>query len=149
MKSTMRVFLSFSLLLAIAAQVQAMQASQFLAGAVEVAGHEYSYRLLPPAKLVEGERYPLVLFLHGAGERGADNLAQLRHFPERMAEAKYRERFPCFVLAPQCPSGEDWAPSTRGMAHSLEVRGVEGGAADVQHDSDSPHLHLAPSTPLR
>lgn len=87
-------------------------ASQFEAGRAEASGErEYPYRLLRPPQDAEApaEGWPLVVFLHGAGERGSDNAAQLRHFPERMAEPGYRERFPCFLLAVQCPEGESWA----------------------------------------
>lgn len=71
-------------------------------------GSEAAYRLIRPATVEEGETYPLVLFLHGMGERGDDNEAQLRHFPERMLQPEYREAFPCFVVAPQCPDDELW-----------------------------------------
>ena len=37
------------------------------------------YRELVPEKLILNQSYPLVIFLHGAGERGNDNEAQLRH----------------------------------------------------------------------
>lgn len=66
------------------------------------------YRLLAPEKAESGERYPLVLFLHGAGERGDDNERQLRHGGEHFAGADFRQRFPCWVLAPQCPAGRYW-----------------------------------------
>ncbi len=88
----------------------------FLAGTVEHGGRSYPYRLLAPAELEPGRRYPLILFLHGAGERGEDNRLQLRHFPERMAAPELRERLPVFVLAPQCPQGTDWADGGRGLA---------------------------------
>ncbi len=62
------------------------------------------YRLLAPA--ADRTKPPLVLFLHGAGERGDDNAAQLTHgvveFQRRQAE------HPCFVLVPQCPAGRKW-----------------------------------------
>jgi len=64
------------------------------------------YRLLEPPPPADGGRLPLVLFLHGAGERGDDNTAQLKHgaveFQRRQA------RHPCFVLIPQCPEGKRW-----------------------------------------
>ncbi|MFT7668161.1 MAG: lysophospholipase L1-like esterase/predicted esterase [Planctomycetota bacterium] len=88
----------------------------FVRGKVEVGGTSYPYRLLAPKQVVEGEIYPLVLFLHGVGECGTDNEAQLRHFPERMLEEAYRERFPCFVLAPQCPLEAWWSDGGRGLA---------------------------------
>ena len=40
-------------------------------------GGTLRYRILAPATLEAGRRYPLVLFLHGAGERGDDNAMQL------------------------------------------------------------------------
>ncbi|MDD3780837.1 MAG: phospholipase, partial [Proteiniphilum sp.] len=40
-------------------------------------GDTLLYRQLNPLQVEDGKKYPLVLFLHGAGERGADNRAQL------------------------------------------------------------------------
>lgn len=81
---------------------------------VTYSGGEYEdetfhYRLLRPDEMKDGERYPLVLFLHGAGERGDDNDSQLQYLPEQMAQPAWRERFPCFVLAPQCRTDRKWA----------------------------------------
>jgi len=68
----------------------------------------FNYRLLKPAVIEPGQRYPLVLFLHGAGERGSDNALQLLYFPTQMAQPRWRSRFPCYVLAPQCRSDRKW-----------------------------------------
>ena len=80
---------------------------------VEVAGagdpQPFRYRLLRPASVEAGKRYPVVLFLHGAGERGSDNTAQLKYLPTWLAEPAWRERFPCFVVAPQCRADHRWA----------------------------------------
>ena len=83
--------------------LELVEDDHYLAGEVQVKERAYPYLLLPPLEVVEGEEYPLVLFLHGAGERGSDNERQKGHFPDRMAGEWYRERFPCYVLAPQCP----------------------------------------------
>jgi predicted peptidase len=69
----------------------------------------FKYRLLKPAKVEEGKKYPVVLFLHGAGERGNDNLAQLKYFPEYMLSDENREKHACYVIAPQCREGKSWA----------------------------------------
>ena len=71
-------------------------------------GAELQYRLLRPEKLEAGLRYPLVVFLHGAGERGDDNRAQLVHGMREFARTDRRREFPAFVLAPQCPSNQKW-----------------------------------------
>jgi len=75
---------------------------------VNVEGLEIPYRLLKPEVLAAEQSYPLVLFLHGAGERGTDNERQLAYFPERMEAPTLRSRYPAFVLAPQCPEDQRW-----------------------------------------
>ncbi|MCP4092088.1 MAG: hypothetical protein GY747_01465 [Planctomycetes bacterium] len=84
------------------------QQPKFQEGAVGIDDADFPYQLLVPAELEEGKSYPLVLFLHGAGERGNDNKAQIRHFPERMKKLQEENGEPCFVLAPQCPKGVWW-----------------------------------------
>ena len=54
-----------------------------------------------------------MVFLHGAGERGDDNKAQLKH---GVAEfARRTKEFPCFLVAPQCPNGASWAAIGKGF----------------------------------
>jgi lysophospholipase L1-like esterase/predicted esterase len=85
-------------------------------GKVEIAGTSYPYVLVPPAKIVDGQSYPLVLFLHGAGERRDDNKTQ-GQFPMVLAEALSKQARPCFVLAPQCPQERSWvADPSKGQA---------------------------------
>ncbi|RIK72585.1 MAG: phospholipase, partial [Planctomycetota bacterium] len=50
----------------------------------------------------------LVLFLHGAGERGDDNRRQLVHGGRNFADEALRRRHPAFVLVPQCPADGKW-----------------------------------------
>lgn len=68
----------------------------------------FTYRFSEPAKIVHGKKYPLVLFLHGAGERGKDNKKQLLFLPEQFAQGKYRKKYPCFMIVPQCRRGRKW-----------------------------------------
>lgn len=70
---------------------------------------EFRYRLLRPEASQPGVRHPVVLFLHGAGERGDDNEAQLKFLPQWMSEAGNRRRHPCFLIAPQCRKDHAWA----------------------------------------
>ncbi|MBA4065176.1 MAG: phospholipase [Isosphaera sp.] len=98
------------------------EAREFKAG-----GKALPYRLLRPDGVEAGKGYPLVLMLHGAGERGADNTKQLGWFwdakkprvlgrPE-VAAAK------AFVVVPQCPDGKQWVdvPWSKGSYKSPEV----------------------------
>lgn len=70
---------------------------------------KFEYRLLKPAKIEQGKQYPLVLFLHGAGERGTDNVKQLLYLPQWIVEPANREKYPCFLIAPQCRESKRWA----------------------------------------
>ncbi len=72
-------------------------------------GQLLSYRLLTPRNYDAKEKYPVVLFLHGAGERGSDNQAQLRHCVPLFLKADVREKYACFVVVPQVPSEQKWA----------------------------------------
>lgn len=58
-------------------------------------------------------RYPLVIFLHGSGERGNDNEAQLKWGVANFATDQNMILHPAFVIAPQCPSNMSWANFTR------------------------------------
>ncbi len=74
-------------------------------------GEQMPYRLFTPARLDAGRIYPLVVFLHGAGGSGTDNVRQLEGanvfgglvwtLPE------HQKRYPAFVLAPQ--TDMNWA----------------------------------------
>lgn len=63
------------------------------------------YRLLSPLQVEAEATYPLVLFLHGMGERGTDNQRQLIHGGSVMANKSFRKKHPAFIVAPQCPDG--------------------------------------------
>ena len=54
-------------------------------------------------------KYPLVIFLHGSGERGNDNEAQLKWGVENFATDEMMHLHPSIVIAPQCPSGKGWS----------------------------------------
>ncbi len=88
----------------------------------EAAGRvAYRYRLVePPAEAIaDGKRVPLVVFLHGSGERGDDNARQLVHFVGGAAKPEFQAKAPCFILAPQCPSDETWA--------SIDLKSLKAG----------------------
>ncbi len=88
--------------------LRAADLEPFTEQSVESQGKTFKYRLLAPVRIEPGVKYPVVLFLHGAGERGVDNEKQLQYFPEMMAQAEYQRKFPCFVVAPQCRAGKMW-----------------------------------------
>src|SRR6476620_11061269 len=62
---------------------------------------------LPDGYDSQSTRWPLILFLHGIGERGNDPWKVKVHGPPKVAEKM--SNFPFIVVSPQCPSGEWWS----------------------------------------
>ncbi len=66
------------------------------------------YLLYLPKDYDQQPAWPLMLFLHGAGERG-DNLAQVKqHGPPKLIDSG--RQFPMIVVSPQCPKDHWWEP---------------------------------------
>jgi len=72
-------------------------------------GTVLKYRWGAPETLEKGKTYPLVLFLHGSGERGSDNIAQIGLGVLPLIEQAKKLNEPFFLIAPQCPAGSWWA----------------------------------------
>ena len=66
------------------------------------------YRMLEPQNKCFLKKYPLAVFLHGAGERGQDNERQLIWGAGTFIKEENRKDYPCFVIAPQCPEEKRW-----------------------------------------
>lgn len=68
---------------------------------------DLGYLLYLPEDYDDSKRYPLILFLHGAGERGDDlDLLKLHGPPKRIANG---DHFPFIIVSPQCPENERWS----------------------------------------
>jgi predicted peptidase len=70
------------------------------------------YRILYPENYDRNKKYPLILVLHGAGERGNDNQKQLVHGAKLFLTPENRTQYPAIVVFPQCPSNSFWATSS-------------------------------------
>lgn len=66
------------------------------------------YLLYLPDDYDTKEAWPLVLFLHGAGERGNDLELVKKHGPPKLIAAG--KKFPFIVVSPQCPENRWWEP---------------------------------------
>lgn len=73
------------------------------------AGHVLPYRILYPKNYNTLKKYPLVLFLHGAGERGTNNESQLVHGSALFLDSVNREKYPAIVIFPQCTEQGYWS----------------------------------------
>jgi predicted peptidase len=67
------------------------------------------YRILLPENYNPAKKYPLILFLHGSGERGTDNEKQLTHGAKIFLNDNNRKKLPAIILFPQCPESSYWS----------------------------------------
>ncbi len=70
-------------------------------------GQVLPYAILYPENFNPQQKYPLMLFLHGSGERGIDGTAQLKHGGEFLASAEQLKDV--ILVVPQCPKEDAWA----------------------------------------
>ena len=103
------------------------------------------YRLFVPTDYDPSQSYPLVLFLHGAGERGTDNRLQLtgQTAPLVFVRPENQSQWPCFMMAPQCPLNDSWSniggdQPTTPMLLALEAIGDLMGEFNI----DPNHLYI-------
>ena len=75
-------------------------------------GDTLNYRQLYPDSDTM-RKYPLVIFLHGSGERGSDNEAQLKWGVMNFATDQNMMLHPALVIAPQCPEKMCWSNFSR------------------------------------
>jgi predicted peptidase len=75
-------------------------------------GDTLNYRMLFP-DANRFRKYPLVIFLHGSGERGSDNDAQLKWGVMNFATDQNMMEHPAIVVAPQCPDRQGWGNFTQ------------------------------------
>ena len=76
-------------------------------------GDTLRYRVLYPETPPAKGKPPLIVFLHGSGERGNDNAAQLFHGGDLFVKPEIRKQFPAVVIFPQCPAEEYWSELPR------------------------------------
>ncbi len=67
------------------------------------------YRIMYPKNFNPEQEYPLIIVLHGAGERGSDNTLQLTHGASMFANDSIRDKYPAIVIFPQCKTNSYWS----------------------------------------
>ncbi len=108
-----RVAIGTAILLALlsSGSSHATSAADFLYRNSEPNGSGLPYRVFIPSGCEEPTRCPVILFLHGAGERGSNNTAQLNNranYAMDLVDGANLASQPMLMIAPQCPTGVDW-----------------------------------------
>ncbi len=65
-------------------------------------------RVLLPLGYDASKRWPVIVYLHGSGERGSDNRRQLLHCDRYFEDREVRAHLPAIIVAPQCPGDDTW-----------------------------------------
>lgn len=100
---------SFFILCFIGIRAQSVKDSLFQKKEFIIESDTLKYRIMFPLNFSEEKTYPIVLFLHGAGERGNDNNLQLIHGTTLFTSPKNRLHFPAIVVFPQCSLDDYWS----------------------------------------
>lgn len=82
--------------------------AQFTSASFQYIGYKLPYQVMYPENYDSSKRYPLIVFLHGAGERGNDNQKQLFHGKQFLID-NFKVDYPAIVIAPQCPADDYWS----------------------------------------
>jgi len=99
-------FLGANLLQALSFQPDS---SHYQSEELQYDGEKLLYRILYPENFDPDQKYPVILFLHGAGERGNDNQKQLTHGSSLFLDKANRKKYPAIVIFPQCPADSYWS----------------------------------------
>jgi predicted peptidase len=74
----------------------------------DATGETVNTRIYLPPGMSADRKWPIVLFLHGAGERGTNNVSQLKHGVEALIRYGKNANDPAILLVPQCPANAQW-----------------------------------------
>ncbi|MGB4397722.1 MAG: prolyl oligopeptidase family serine peptidase [Daejeonella sp.] len=105
----MKKFLCLALFFFILHQTSMAQNNSYTKEAFVQGTDTLLYRLLLPENFDPAKEYPVLFVLHGAGERGNNNEAQLTHGGKLFQSERMRKDFPAIVVFPQCPTNDFWA----------------------------------------
>ncbi len=140
-----RLLVAALLAFAACATARAATAADFAYRTYTDADGSTPYRLFTPRNYNPAARYPVVLFLHGAGEQGTNNTSQLNNNangalvfvqgPAGTSDTTYETAYPCFMVAPQTSNG--WTPAMR-RAHLRAI--IDGLVAEFSIDPDRIYL---------
>ena len=130
-----RWVLTFVALLVLALAPAATAAETgFLDRTVRVEGKDYAYLVYVPRKPLEGSK-PVILALHGAGERGSDGLLQTE-VGLAGAIRRHPDRWPAIVVFPQAPEGQLWM----GVPAKVAMAALAQAEREFRTDPDRVYL---------
>lgn len=95
-------------------------------------GDTLPYRILFPLNFNPSQKYPLVVVLHGSGERGRDNEAQLKYGADLFLRDSIRHQYRAIVVFPQCPQDSRWSNVKIDTVDGKRVHNYQVGGAPTK-----------------
>ena len=120
---------------ALTSTTRSQEPTGFLNRAIEVEGVSYRYQVYVPADYPRARRWPVILFLHGSGERGRDGILQTS---VGLGEGirRHAERWPAIVVFPQAPPEHRW----HGKVAHLALATLDRTIREFKTDPDRVYL---------
>ena len=102
---------------------QSESLNSFLFREFKYENHTLPYRVLEPYTYTE-KNVPLIIFLHGSGERGDDNELQLTHGASFFLEKMKKKKFNSYVIFPQCQVNNRWSSEKKDpwLSHDEKIK---------------------------
>ncbi|WP_305804646.1 phospholipase [Stenotrophomonas sp. YIM B06876] len=132
----LRILLSISILGVgcASAPVPPAAGGHFVARSLQVEGHTFAYQVFVPAQRGPAAT-PIVLFLHGSGERGNDNRRQLEAGLGPWLKHQAAS-FPALVVLPQAPQDTEWL----GRSARMALATLDAASAEFHGDPHRTYL---------
>ncbi len=101
-------------------------------------GKEYKYAVHVPSNYDGQTPLPAILYLHGAGPRGSDGLAQLQYgLPKHLRNRK--TELPVIAIFPQAAEGENWTANSPSAKRAMEIL----KAVEAEYKVDPNRVYLS------
>lgn len=120
--------------LVVMAPAAALAETGFLDRTIKVDGQDYAYQVYVPRKPIAGSK-PIILALHGAGERGSDGIFQTE-VGLAGAIRRHPERWPAIVVLPQAPLNQLWM----GVPAKVAMAALAASEREFRTDKDRVYL---------
>lgn len=104
---------------AVAVALCAQAQDAYKANAFIVGDDTLRYREIVPER-ADKAKFPMLVFLHGAGERGTDNQKQLTHGAQMFLSPHNVKKYQAYIVFPQCPEDAYWAYDERPASFAAE-----------------------------
>ena len=125
----------FCLVMLAGSRAAAQQQTGFLDRTVEMGGKPVRYQVYVPFNYRSTREWPVILFLHGAGERGSDGLRQTQVGLGR-AVRMTADRFPAIIVMPQAPADSIW----RGTVADMSLAALERTIGEFKGDRSRTYI---------